>query len=59
MFLDYSRIRSDQEFRDKYAGNDLKKLRCMVGCKDPNGHFNCHKYHQEGSKHIPYATYRK
>lgn len=55
IYLDYSRIKSDYEFREKYSGNDLKKLRCMAGCADPHGHFNCHKYHNF-HKELPFES---
>jgi hypothetical protein len=57
VFLDYSRIKSDQEFREKYNADDLRRLRCLVGCEEPNGHFNCCEYKKLNTKHAPYATY--
>lgn len=37
----------DEEYiKNRFKKSDLKKLKCLRFCKNPEGHFNCFQYNQ-------------
>jgi len=54
MPLDYHN-KDDDYIKNRFRKTDLKKLKCLKFCKNPDGHFNCFTYNPKYEPH-PYAS---